>query len=133
MKQTQKKCCIDNKNNIFKFSTDFSHINWITPASLIQQTFLIVMLFVYIFLSVSKRYKLLQQWLHVAYCASSYLECRIYPPWALINIEKPTRFRNKSKENCEEVMDTLLTKWEFCCNYLLYILYNYYLNGFWIS
>ena len=44
---------------IFLNSVQISHtFNWITPASLIQQTFLIVILFVYTFLSVSKRYKL---------------------------------------------------------------------------
>ena len=25
----------------------------------------------------------------------------------------------KSKENCEEFVDTFLTKWEFCCDQLL--------------
>ena len=28
--------------------------------------------------------------------------------------------KRKSKENCEEVMDTLLTKWELSCDQLLY-------------
>ena len=28
-------------------------------------------------------------------------------------------FKIESKENCEEVVDTLLTKWVFCCDKLL--------------
>ena len=45
------------------------------------------------------------------------------PYLATLGTEQPTRFRNKSNENSEEVVDTPLPKWEFCCDYLLYILY----------
>ena len=27
-----------------------------------------------------------------------------------------------SKDNCEEVMDTKVTKWQFCCDQVLYYL-----------
>ena len=56
----------------------------------------------------AKKKKNRQSMTALVYCACSYLEYRIWPPWALINVEQPSRFRNKV--NCEEVVDTLLSK-----------------------